>query len=279
MKNKIDQLLAQLDLDKVTQAILTRDDGEAQLADFDIEDASGLVRMAAEKWLLRDLGEFTVTDIEQEKSMWVPTDKEPFCYVVDLAGTLVGLTSPFSNYPNATFVCDWKTTKNQLSTEWKNRLLKSWQWRLYAAGTGAKLFIYRGLSRQEETKEVIIEVPKENDREVAQFLASLGSTINSLRQGGYTVWPRSMPYSCGAYGRECEFLKDCQEYNMPRGIPYKRLSYSYIEKYLLCPEKARRYALIDAEGGPRESSEESNFGSSVHRGLAELWRQAFNANQ
>ncbi len=81
-----------------------------------------------------------------------------------------------------------------------------------------------------------------------------------------------MPFACNAYGRECEFLQDCQNYTMPKASASKRLSYSYIQTYLLCPEKARRYALAKGAGG---YSEETTFGRSVHRGLAELWRRAF----
>lgn len=271
MTKTLTDVLSTIDMEKVGKAIATPEEDERPLADFDFEDAKSLVWTAAEKWLLRDLDEFSVEEVEQEKVFLF--DNSNITYVTDVSGVVKGLKAPFTNFSGKRYVIDWKTSKNTLGTEWKDRLLHSWQWRLYCCAQNASLFLYRGLSRNGDTKEVIIEAPTTNNDEVLFFLRGTQDQLVHLQNSTLPCWPRNMPFACRAYGRDCAWVEDCQNYTMPKGIVEpKRLSYSYINTFMLCNERARRTAL----DGNRENSEESLFGSAVHRGLAELWRQAFN---
>lgn len=263
---QLDDILSSVDLEKVQQAICVYEQDEKPMADFDIEDARKLVWTAAEKWLVRDLTEFTLDRVEKEQII------NDFKFVMDLSGMILGNNKPFQDFGNKRYIIDWKTSKNSLTTEWKDRLINSWQWRLYSDVVDASLFVYRGLSRNGDTKEVLIQVPEENGQEALEQRISIGREIHALRDIGAAVWPRNMPFACGAYGRDCEFMKDCQDYSMPKGVPpEKLLSYSYMSTFQLCNEKARRYAM----GHNNDNSDETNFGRAVHRGLAELWRQAY----
>ncbi len=269
-------LLASLDLEKIANAILAPEDGEKPLGEWDFEDCKALVLDAGEKWLLRDLDEFSLDAVEKKEVMPVLNYVNGMKCFLDICGKLKGTIAPFKQYKDKNFILDWKTTNNTtLSTDWKDRLVDSWQWMLYSEVYQASIFIYRGLSRTKKgvTKELIIEVPDTNREEVIQYLSAVGGQLNSLRESKFEIFPRNKPFACNAYGRECEYYDSCMSYKkIPRGMlpEDKALSYSFMNNFMLCNERARRDALAD--GG---DSEETNFGRAFHRGVAEMYSQSF----
>lgn len=263
-----------VDKDAIVEAILTFEDGEKPFDDFDFEDAKLAVWTAAEKWLVRDLGEFTLEAVENKVVTNFAGPEYPFKCFLDVCGTMKGTIKPFDKFAGLKYVVDWKTSKNTLGTEWKQRLLDSHQWQMYSEVYGASLFIYRGISRiRAETQEVLIPVPDTNGAEVLQQLQGIGCQLNALRVAKFDIYPRNKPQGCFAYGKQCPWYDSCMTYKIPRGeLPLdKNLSYSFMNNFMLCNERARREVL--AEG--MEYQGETSYGRAVHRGLASLWSQAF----
>lgn len=271
----VEQYFEQLDQEKIAQAIIHDEDGkEVKLTEWDFEDAKRLIWNAAEKWLVRDLRELIVAPDGFEKRMSLEWGgSKPMKGYIDMEGQLRGTIKPFIDYAGRPFVLDWKTSKNTLDTEWRERLIDSWQWRIYHAATDCGVIIYRGLSRNGDTKELLIAPPETTKREVQEYVSGALAMRNALVTLGAEVYPRHKPYACHAYGRECPFYTDCDNYDsIPRqALEDKEMSYSRLEHLLLCPEKHRRLII---EAGA-DDSEETTFGQAIHRGLAETWRQAF----
>lgn len=269
------QIMEAVDKDAIASAILSFEEGEKPFDDFDFEDAKLLVWTAAEKWLARDLSEFTLEAVENKLVTDYAGPEYPFKCFLDVCGMIKpdGM-KPFDKFARQKYVIDWKTSKNTLGTEWKQRLLDSHQWQMYSDVYGASLFIYRGLSRvRAQTQEVLIPVPDTNHEEVLHQLRAIGCQINALRAEKFVVFPRNKPHGCEAYGKVCPYYDSCMDYSMPKGeLPLdKALSYSFMNNFMLCNERARREVL--AEG--MDYQDETNFGRAVHRGLASLWSQAF----
>lgn len=288
MAKKTDDLLSfneiqeAIDKEAVAKAILAFDEGEKPFDEFDFQDCKEVVWTAGEKWLARDLQEFTLESVEKKVVTDLAGPEYPFKCFLDVCGEIRGTMKPFNTstamYPNGfkglKYIIDWKTSKNTLGTEWKARLLDSHQWPLYSEVYGASLFVYRGVSRKDmSTQEVLIPVPPTNSQEVLHQLKSLGCQLNALRNEHFQVYPRNKPFACNAYGRECQFYESCIQFKMPWGeIPLdKPLSYSFMQDFMLCQERARRKVL--AEGF--DYYEETTFGKRAHAGLAELWSQAY----
>lgn len=264
----------QLDSDKIAAAITTSEKGLVKLTEWDFEDAKRLIWNAAEKWLPRDLSEFIIAPDGIEKRMSLDWGgKLQVKGYIDIEGTFRGTIKPFTEYAGDKFVLDWKTSKNTLDTDWRERLIDSWQWRFYHTGNDAKVIIYRGLSRNGETKEVLLAPPVSTKEETLEYIRGTIAMRQSLIQLGATVYPRHRPFACHAYGRECPFYADCDNYDtIPKvALLDSEMSYSRLEHLLLCPEKHRRLVLQN----DADDSEETDFGQAVHRGLAEVWRQAF----
>lgn len=273
MFSTFEELISQIDISEIENEILNKRDGEKELKDYEVTEVKSLLWLAGEKWLLRDLSEFTLTGTEVD--ILTEPDKNGYRFhaFIDVTGIVKGVKKPFNAYSGKPYCIDWKTTAKELDTKWRARLTSSWQWQQYAHLTGAKLFIFRGISRLESLTELIIKVPDTNSMEVIDFNNSVGGQIKYLRDEKFNIWPRNKPFACHAYGRVCEYYVDCDCLTMPFVVPpEKNLSYSYIDKFLLCPEKARRSALIDEID---DSSSESSFGLVMHRALASLWSQAF----
>lgn len=268
------EVMASIDAEAVGKAILTDREGkEVTLAKYDFDDAVRLTWIAAEKFLARDLYEIELEGLEIRKDMMVGI--HPFKSFLDVAGTTRGLIDPFKPFAGKPVIIDWKTTKNDLKnpSEWRRRLLDSNQWMCYSEVYKAAVFIYRGLSRNGSTAELIINVPESNSKEALEYISGVGVQVNALRDGGYEVFPRNRPFACNAYGRECQYKDDCDEYTMPRQVlsPDKQLSYSFMNTFLLCPERARRESLVTDGLG----SDDTLFGQCVHSGIAELYKQAY----
>jgi hypothetical protein len=278
-------LFAQIDRTAVAHAINTTKGRE--LGHFEFEDAMACVFSACERWLVRDLEDMKIEGIEEEIFVdGLPEQRKPFHGFVDLRGTLTGAAKPYNgenvakrNFAGTVIIADWKTTDKAVDTVWKERLRKSWQWKLYALATGAAIFSYRGISRavkdatgRRDTNELILEVPESNGVEAREFLTGAFVQRAAYVDAGLVVWPRNRPGSCKAFGRDCPFEVACEEYSMPRIAPGDRqLSYSSISDLMLCPEKHRRKSLNPDE---REETDSTIFGQAVHRGLEEVYRQA-----
>lgn len=267
--------LENLNLDKVAEEILNGREGEKPVSDFDFRDAKTAVWAAAEAWLSRDIHDLRITKIEQKERMEIMVPligMQGIRQVKDIEGIVLGKTSLTKDFAGRKAIVDWKTS-NTLDVRWRERMIDSLQWRLYAYDD-TDLFFYRGITREGDTREVAIEVPWTNKKEVDEIIAGIANQRHSLVVAGLEIWPRKFGMStCHAYGDECPFFADCRGYE---GIPRKAiedsdLSFTEIERFLLCPEKSRRLKLLPSG---YDGTEATAFGSIVHRGLAELWRQA-----
>ena len=262
--------LNQLDLDAVARAIENIPEGAKPLPEFDYEDARSMVWRAAEKWLPKDLESLTLLGVEEsfEFSVIGPRFRQGVHGYYDLRGSTKD--PEFDSVVG--IIVDWKTSRNTLDGLWRSRLIDSFQWRIYARASGSVLVAYRGLNRKGEVKELILRVPESNTQEVEEQVIGLGSMRAALVDQELPVWPRNSPNACFAYNEQCPYYADCQGNSMPRvRLDHAPLSYSQMNSLMLCPERTRRGIIADREGKP----EESLFGNAVHRGLAELWRQAF----
>jgi len=227
------------------------------LPEWDREDAEKMVEEVVDSWLALDYKKYDFVAVETDYSAYGMHG------VIDLL-----LRDKESQ---ALVVIDWKTSKNTLDATWRQRLVDSYQWRMYAHLVNAQKVIYRGINRKLEKKFIEIEVPKDNYIVVERQL--LG--INLMREGvkNLSVWPLNTQ-SCYAFGRQCPYYLDCQGDTMPRKVvELTPLSYSQMQDFLLCPERCRRRR-IDPQG-KGEDSEETSIGRAVHAGLAEIYQQAF----
>lgn len=262
-----DEIFPLIDLEKVDAEINAVEDGKSQMPDYDRQDVRELVLIAAARWLPTDLEEWYVDSVEE--SIEIPG----FRGILDLRGRHRGRFDAFKNHAGSGFICDWKTTKGALDADWAARYKYSWQWKLYAmAVPDVKLFSYRGINRNGETREIIIEIPPGIAAESEQYLNQIHRMRGML--AGEAPWPRKMPGSCKAYGRECEFIDTCQEnIVIPGKVDFgKPLSYSGTETFLLCPEKHR----LTQISGYGDDDEVLAFGKAFHRGIAEVYTQIFN---
>lgn len=265
-------LSERVDLEKVLEQISAAE-GRA-LSPLEEKDARECVWVAAERWVPRDLESMRITGVEEEYECPVEGHQMPFHGFVDVCGILNGKKDPFTQFKGQTMVVDWKTKETALDARWKGDMKMSWQWRLYAYLTGAKVFCYRGVSRNvkgvEKTNELILAVPETNDEECRNYLECTFGARALYVEEGRTVWPQRMPYSCSAFGRKCSYEEDCWGNSMPKVVPPPRqMSYSSIGDFWLCPERHRRKSLEEG----REETDATIFGLAVHRGLAEIYRQ------
>lgn len=262
-----DDIFPLIDLQKVDAAINAVEEGQPSMPDYERQDVRELVLVAAARWLPTDLVEWELDAVEE------PFETADLRGILDLRGRHKGIFKAFEGHAGSKFICDWKTTKGALDASWAERYKYSHQWKLYAASVpDVKLFSYRGINRNGETREIIIEVPDGIHGEVQQYL----SQVKSMREvlGDSYPWPRKMPSSCHAYGRDCEFIDQCQSnVVIPGKVDFsKPLSYSGTETFLLCPEKHR----LTQISGYGEDDEVLAFGKSFHRGMAEVYTQVFN---
>jgi len=268
-----------LDKDAISTAILPPG---GTLSDFDFEDAKACVYAAAERWLVEDLGNLVVTGLECREQLQpengIGQEVKAF---VDMKASV--LSTPrhtvFRPYAGQTIVLDWKSARSALDTRWSDRLINSQQWRLYAAATDAKLFIYRGIRRRQrpnedpETRSIILEVPENNLAETKAYAAGVYHMRQALVNSNLPIWPRNMPAACHEFQRPCPYLPDCESGTSPHtGGADKILSYSSMKDFLACPERHRRNSMPDSTSG---DNNDTLFGNAVHRGLAEVWSQVF----
>ena len=258
-------------MDAVAAEVSKVPEGAKPLPEFDEEDARKCIWLAAEKWLERDLNKLVVTGIEQEFEFLVTSLK--FNQRVHGFFDVVGACADpeFKEKSSVNIVIDWKTSRNTLDATWRQRLIDSFQWRIYGHAAHAELVSYRGINRKGETKELLLRIPHTNSQEVEEQVLGLGSMRAALVNLELPVWPRNSPNACFAYNSQCPYYEDCEGYSMPRVcVDHSMISYSQMNNLMLCPERTRRGIIDEGQG-----TEETNFGQAVHRGLAELWRQAF----
>lgn len=275
-----DEVLANCDLEAIEAAIFTPKREGGSVPNYRIDDVQNIKEMlllAGRRWLPGDLVELTDVEIEGK----IESERMALKAYLDITAVVRGVRKPFDGYPGARMTIDWKTRDGELDQRWKDRNVDSWQWKIYSSISNGILFNYRGVSRrcnatEYPCKDILLLVPESVDLEVEEYVQGKIAERNSLIELGLTVWPRSMPDSCGMYGRECPFKGDCDAYSMPRYLPEtsKIMSYTSLKNFGICPEKARRLENLP-EG---DSGDETNIGDGFHKAMAELYKQAFKLN-
>jgi len=264
---------------EVAAAILASDREEriTRYTEDEYANVKEMVWSAAERWFPQDVVEFNtalVYKVEQEHTYLY--DGENIKAYLDVAAQLKGQLKTYEEFRGQTVVVDWKTKEGELDTRWKDKLVDSWQWRIYADMAGAQVFNYRGISRRCiggvcPTRDIPLAVPSTNREEVSEYVRGLLAQRNALISIGAKVWPRNMPDACNMYGRECPFYGDCTDYTMPRWTPPmgKVMSFTQFHRFITCPERSRRLLLTPED----DETLATNIGGGVHQGLAALWAQ------
>jgi len=285
----LDYILKDCDLDKVRHTIEATP-GYAELPFPDQQEVSELCWLAAESFLARDLQEFSQIRVEEKAGNGRA--------IIDLQGLISGTLAPYTEHVGHWDIIDWKTTSMPVDTDqWRRKCLDSWQWKFYGAlRPEAKFFTYRGISRErairtegegwgeaQRVREVRLELndglPYEVAMQKAGVLGSYNALIKLTAGGEIPVWPRNTKTGCYAYGIKCPFKNDCDTNSMPLGglglEPLDDISYSRMENFMLCPERARRTKLAELEDLERRESDATTVGVAFHAGIAELYIQAF----
>lgn len=270
-------VVSKIDWDKVERAIV----GDLPIMDFDLIDVKACVFAACERWLIQDIDNFQ--DITIESVIRRPGFKA----YLDVRGVMTGAAKEFKAYKGKRFIVDWKSTKGLLDSKWKDRLLRSTQWRMYAWAEQEMpaLFMYRGIRRPAggvggmapETKDLCFDPGEYTQGNTAYTQLQIdGLTVmrNALIIAGLEIWPRHMPDACTSYGQQCPYFADCDLGTMPTWVPPtgKDMSYSRWKSFQECPERSRRNLM---PGAPDGGSDATRFGSCVHQGLAEVYSQVF----
>lgn len=263
-----------LDFTLVADAIKSVREGGSPLSNDEFEMAKGMVWTLAENFAARDVNNFDIEATELRFELVGIKDQiAPLVGYIDVCGTIKDdcTLKPFNDFRGKRIVIDWKTRRGELDTRWKERLVDSWQWRIYTYFYGADLMLYRGVNDEEESREIIIKVPDTNKVEVEEYLQGAFLMRRALTDANLEVWPRKMSsQTCEAYGRTCPFYDECRENTMPRqALPDRSMSYTQLENFFLCPERSRRLLLLEDEG----DSESTRLGQAVHRGIEEVYKQ------
>ncbi len=280
----LEDILKDVEIDAVSRAI-EETPGFSDLQVADQDECRELVWLAAESWLARDLQEFESVEFE------IPLAGGRSR--LDMVAVLRGSMAPFDKYAGSKIIVDWKTTALAVDTDsWKQKCEDSWQWKIYGSLLPeAKLFNYRGLSRERGTwrgtqdavparrvRDVLLELNPHLAAEVAIQKQGVIGAYNLWIETGLPVWPRNTG-SCWAFNQRCPHKSDCDANTMPLGVAgldrRDDVSYSRMNVVLLCPERARRNALLEAEDISEKDSDATVIGQSFHRGVEELWKEAF----
>lgn len=280
----LEDILKDVDIEAVSRAI-EETPGFDGLAVEDQDECRELVWLAAESWLARDLQEFESVEFE------IPLAGGRSR--LDMVAVLRGSMAPFDKYAGSKIIVDWKTTALAVDTDsWKQKCEDSWQWKIYGSLLPeAKLFNYRGLSRERGTwrgsvdavparrvRDVLLELNPHLAAEVAIQKQGVIGAYNLWIETGLPVWPRNTG-SCWAFNQRCPHKSDCDANTMPLGVEgldrREDLSYSRMGVVLLCPERARRNALLEAEDISEKDSDATILGTAFHAGAAKLWEEAF----
>jgi len=252
----------------------------------DWEDVNELIAIALDTYLARDLQEFADIEIESPRNKGKAR--------LDIIATCKGTLSPFDRHVTSKVIIDWKTTFSPVDGEgFKDKCVRSWQWREYKALVPeATLFIYRGLSRDysirasgdvaQRTREIILELNPTIPIEVAQQSNNIYLLRNILAASPNNYpWPRNWQ-SCMDYSVECPFLKGCETNTYspsPTLDKFPEMSYSKKELFMRCNERYRATVVAQMEDTLEKDYDNTTFGSVVHEGLAEIYRQVFNVKE
>jgi hypothetical protein len=259
-------LWAKLDMAKVTAAAANY--RHVIPADWDMIVVGEMIEAAMGKWLMRDCTWMELSSLEE---MYDDADGEKG--VTDMRGVFTS-EAP-EKLRGKTFVRDWKTASGKLDLLWESRLKDSLQWKFYLAHTGAEIFIFSGVNYKGEMREALFDRPEFVQQYVRSQLMGVDLAVEAWNDAGLLVWPRATG-SCLAYGRTCDYLQDCRNYTMPQVKPLPfNWSPSSVSNLMLCPERWRRNILAKQAGAPPLVSYSTEVGKAFHRGMEEVYRQAF----
>lgn len=261
-------------IDTVDWPAVERAIGEAEdYLDFEYEAIKDAVAAAADAWLPED-AQHLVVGVEQEVEIpyegWEAGELPP-----ESARRAKGIVDlNLLTRQGRVIIVDWKTTGAQDMPQ-AEKYSRSWQWRMYVAAAVALGWPveavevqYRVITRSLQLGTITLQPTAETVDRVTEQLRMVARMNEALEE--FTVWPQRMPGACKAYGRDCPFTLDCAHGTMPRGkMPRKDLSFTYVDRFLLCPERARRVEL-EPEG---DATDEAGFGKAFHRGMAEVYGQ------
>jgi len=263
-----------IDQTKVEEALWSpKRDGRKPTYSLDeVNNIYEMLENACRHWLPRDLVELKIEEVEG-----LYQDEIGIKGYIDVLGTMNGTIKPFDAYKNKRIIIDWKTRDGELDQRWRDRLIDSWQWKIYASLTGASVISYRGVSSRCyddgcATKEILLGVHDTCVKETFDYIRGVQLQRQALVNVGMDIWPRNMPDACFKYSYECPFKYDCDHYTMPRYVPKsdREMSYTSLGQFQRCPEFARRM-----ENAPEaDDTDTSNKGDAFHKCIAEVYRQA-----
>lgn len=254
-----------LDQEKIIKAI----ESDLKLNPSDLSDIKACVWILGKTYGEKDFEELEILDVERKF-------EDPLC--AGTADILARIKNPKrlpKESKDSLIIIDWKTSgKQDLDTKWKYYYVYSWQWKIYSCFLKADYFEYRGISKSSgDTKEILIKVPEENRKLVEYYLQDINLMREQLTDNG--PWPRHMPSACNQFGRECQYWNRCSKNDIYYGLPeIEPFHYTNSETFMLCPERYRMDTLLSQEVGEYfNGSEDTRFGSAVHRGMQEIYSQ------
>lgn len=272
-------IIASLDWASINDKVLAM----PLLSQADRADLAAMLLRACKKWVAPDSESLIVTGIEDRFLLDVrpghaiervrPANDDAEAWLgaygvkgyVDLAG--------YDGRAESRLV-DWKCT-GSISEDQQNRLRDSWQWKLYCFATGATSFTYRSIQRDCRTKDTVLSWPAGGytDMDVEQYLRTVQGMRKSLHY--HDVYPRHAPFACKAYGRDCDYVRQCRTNTAPLvQLKHKTLSHSRMETFLLCPERYRLDRLADDR-----DREETALGKAFHVAIAAIYEQLYKLPQ
>jgi len=238
---------------------------------WEVEDIKAAILLAVETWLPFDLAHLSVHHVEHR----IDDPTKAAKTVADVLAT-VGT----EQYP---VVIDWKWSAN-LDAKWVERQRYGMQAGIYSLLCGdtwsAPLIWFRGICPPVEVTNLLVTNGKDRRRHAANGLELTLENLNLLvgKNGGGT-WPRNLPGACFAFKRPCPYYEDCAAAEFPDHGAVKgqfiTMSKTLYDKLLLCPERARRYLLIKKDTYDPDVDRRALISKIFHRGMAEVYRQAF----
>lgn len=265
-----EQLIASLDWAAINAKVLAM----PLLSQADRADLASMLLKACKKWVAPDTESLTVIGVEERflldcrpghaiQRMFAGDEAELSLGPYGVKGyiDLIG-------YGQQIQLFDWKCT-GSISEDQQNRLRDSWQWKLYCFATGATQFTYRSIQRDGRTKDTVLRWPGGgyDNADVEQHLRSVQILRES--QQYHDVWPRHAPFACRAYGRDCDYVRQCRTNTAPRQlIQLRPLSHSRMDTLLLCPERYRLDMLAT-----EQDRTETALGKAFHVAAAEMYGQ------
>lgn len=265
-----------LDFEKVYEAMKN---GRPILA-FEFDSAIECVVTLTNKFLAADLQRKEIQSIEVEYLLEGDSAMPGHHGFMDLV-VLLNVTGGYT-------IVDWKTT-GTLDAAWVDRHKWSWQGPLYVAAFRETRKLdwdipvdveFRGITRGKSdgahgTKTLVIDISKQRlDATVHQYKGVRKQILHQIETEPQGPWPMRMPDACFAYNRTCPYLIRCSQGTQKLGTPqFTTLSYSSMNSFGACNEKWRQERLDRDQSVDTGNSPEAEYGNTVHRGMAEIYRQ------